>query len=576
MGPPVHSNDILVLIQPAQAGPAVDSDSYWQPQWVLWPPDVAAGDGGRLLSIATGANWVGDPADFGFVALDRGQAWRSADFEKQRNVGRFAVRSAMYGGLRTDLLVGKSGSASRNGLRLALNGDSPVVKPFRIDDRNWPAGSLMVAEASGWDEVAQLKASTVGRVLVVEYPPKQDTPWSRYWLMGHGWQIGGVGLTATAENAVVPMQADLPVPGLIRARMLVPLVEHPGRFRTAEVTPRDWPGASRFLETSQADGFYLGAGWIAACVGAVIWAAVLIANERESKVLPALLNAVMLSPAIVALAGVLERDLGVQEWPVWLALSAVTLVAATLGLGAGIRRWAPRSHPLLSLCVVGLIVLAVADPLWGFLSPVFGGGSLTVSPIALGAMCAYLGALVAFLRGAGKLVWLGRLACLMFLLGGAWMRAWWLGDLGAALFVPTACLIVGEGWFQKPMLVAFLLWPASLFVLVTGGFVWAPLGLLKDAQGRSGINLALYSDFLLSPSLVVALALTGAIALFGFKFFFHQLRTLVKIDRRRNALPWLAACGGAFGLLHPAFLPAAVVLGVGAALALMCDAVQTM
>ncbi len=223
----IHSNNILVLIQPAIAGPDVDPHNYWQPQWILWPPALKEADGGQLLSVATGANWVGSPADFQFDPTHDGRAWKARNFEQMMSRGYFAEDGRKFGKVRTDLLVGRTGSASPNALRLALNGDSPIVRPYRVDDLKWPRGSLMVTEATSWDDVRRSSSrSTSGRVLgFVEYPPKPDTPWTRYWLMGHGWWVHGDEL-AGLGFAVVPRDPDLVVPGLIRARLLEKLITY--------------------------------------------------------------------------------------------------------------------------------------------------------------------------------------------------------------------------------------------------------------------------------------------------------------------------------------------------------------
>lgn len=577
MGPAEHANNILVLIQPALAGPSVDPLNYWQPQWVLWPPVLRDDDGGRLLSLATGADWVGDLEDFRFDPIDGGKAWLSHDFDRQKAVGRFTVRVAEYGVLRTGLLVGKSGATSRNALRLALNGDSSFVQPYRVDAHRWPSGSLMVAEASGWDEVATFEAATTGRVLVVEYPPRPDVPWTRYWLRGRGWQIDSAMLSSSSDSAVVPVQPGSHIPGLIRARMLLPLVTHPERFRSANVSLKDWPGANRFLELCRWDAWPLSAAWFALTAGAVIWGAVLVANERTSRVLPVGLAAVLLSPAVLSVAGVMGRYLGVHQWPVWLIVATICLLAISAGLEVVARRVVPSAHRLLSVYVAGLVSICVCDPVWSFMSPLFTLRPYSVSPVALGAACVYLGGFVAALRGCGSMpTWAGRGACAVFLALGVTAKAWWSHDLGATLFVPAVCLVVGEGWFQRSMLPIFALWPTSLIRLATGRFVWDPAGLLTDASGRYGINASAYVDFLASPATAAFLLLSGAISLFGYKFFFHQLRMAGKLDPRRKALPWLAVSGFAFGLLHPSFLFSAMVVATGAVAALMYDAVLTM
>jgi len=572
-----HSNNILVLIQPALAGPDVDPLNYWQPQWILWPRVVRESDGGRLLSVATGDNWVGNPADFQFDPVKHGSGWVSRNFSQMNSRGIFMVRRAALGSIRTDLLVGASGSASPNALRLALNEDSPNVIPYRVDAVRWPTGSLMVAEASGWDEVLGFVRATSGRVLVVEYPPRQDVLWTRYWLRGQGWTIDGQKLRLSADDGVIPSQVGLPVPGLIRARNLIPLITHPARFAADFVTLREWPGANRFFELYRSKGLIVGTIWMLFVLAMVAWGVVLISNERSANVAPVLLAALLLSPAILNLSGQLGRWLSLDAWPIWTGLGAVFLVMASYGIAFFQRRLSSRIHPLFGVFAVGLAVMCLFNPIWSFMSPLFGGRSSMVSPIAMGALFGYLIGVVLSIRGCGPwFTWTGRLVCLLFLVVGIALHRWWIEDLGASLFMPVAALLVGEGFFRWSMLLGIAVWPFSLIPLYVRGFIWAPLGLLRDGRDTAGINLAGYVDFVSSPSLGVFILMAGGTAIFGYRFFFHQMRKLGKIDTRRNALPCAAIAAATFGLLHPPFLSASLVVGVGATAALLFDGIQTM
>lgn len=572
-----YANNVLVLIQPALAGPKVDPLNYWQPQWVLWPPAVHNSDGGRLLSIATGMDWVGDVRDFQFRSRKDGRSWLAWNFENIVNRGHFASRYASFGVLRTALLSDSLDAVSPNALRLALNPDSPIVSMHRIHDLDWPVGSLMIMEASSWDEVADLERWTCGRILVVEYPPQEDVSWTRYWLKGSGWSISGVDLKSSADSAVVPTQKGFQVPGLIRARLLIPLVMNPNRFAGVRVTLKDWPGANRFLTVSHSFGLVVGAVWILLIAGVVIWGAVLVANEWGSHVVAVLIVTAILSPASVNLAGVLGRCLGPDAWPIWIGLSSVTVVMLAFGIGALVKRWLPRSHSLVSVCAVGFLVMATCNPVWSLMSPLFAGKSVLLSPVALGATFGYLVGIGCFLRGSGgHWIWLPRLLSLAFLALGCGYRLWWASDLNATLFISVASWVISEGLFQWQVIIAFAFWPASLLPIVAGGFTWAPLGLLYRGGDLVGVNTAEYVDFLLSVSLWICVTVFLWVALFGYKFFFYQLRKLARMDARRKMLPYAAVSSAAFGLLHPTFLLASLTVTVGAACAFLFDAVQTM
>ena len=571
------SNNVLVLIQPALAGPNVDPLNYWQPQWVLWPPAIHNSNGGRLLSIATGANWVGDSKDFQFDPQADGHSWRSRSFDLLQQRGHFALRANMLGTTKVSLLTNESGSASPNALRLALNSDSPIVHAYKMGEDQWPVGHLMVTELSSWDDIVALEKRTTGRILVVEYPPQEDVPWTRYWLRGSQWSIHGSNLKLNPEDGVIPMQPGLAVPGLVRARLLFPLLMTPDRFVAQPVSIRSWPGANRFLHVSHFYGPTVNGIWLLSVVCVVIWGAVLVANERTSHVAPVLLAGAMLSPATVTVAGLFGRHLSVDAWPVWIGLSSIASIMLAAGLSALLRKWLPRCHPLMGVCVVGLTSMLACNPVWSFLSPLFAGKSNPVSAIALGAVFAYLVGIGAFIRGSGpRWLWVPRGASLAFLVGGCAFKCWWTEDLDATIFIAVASWVIAEGLFRSYVMVAFLCWPASLIPIIAGGFIWAPLGLLYRGRDTVGLNTAEYVDFLTSLSLWVCLTVALWVALFGYRFFFHQLRMLVRLDARREMLPSAALVSAAFGVLHPAFLSAGLVVGTGAVCALLFDAVQTM
>ena len=572
-----YANNVLVLIQPALAGPRVDPLNYWQPQWVLWPPAVQNANGGRLLSVSSGADWVGDSRDFQFEVQKDGHSWRARNFDAMVDRGHFAVRYASFGVLGVGLLSDSSDSVSPNALRLALNPNSPVVRMHRIHDLDWPVADLMIMEASSWDEIADLERWTRGRILVVEYPPQEDVPWTRYWLKGGGWSISGIDLKLSSDSAIVPTQKGSQVPGLIRARMLIPLVMNPDRFVVSNVTVKNWPGANRFLTVSHSYGLLIGAIWILSIVGIVIWGAVLVANERESHIVPVLMVGAFLSPASVNLAGVLGRYLGADAWPIWIGLSSVTVVMLAFGVGALVKSLLPRSHPLFSVCAVGFIVMVSCNPVWSVMSPLFSGRNLLLSPVALGATFGYLVGVGCFLRGSGAhWIWLPRLLSIAFLAIGCGYRLWWASDLNATLFISVASWVISEDLFQWPVIVAFGFWPTSLLPIIAGGFTWAPLGLLYRGGDLVGLNTAEYVDFLLSVSLWICVTVFLWVALFGYQFFFYQLRKLARMDARRKMLPYAAVSSVAFGLLHPIFLMASLSVTVGAGCALLFDAVQAM
>jgi len=565
---PAHSNDVLVLIQPALAGPDVPAQNYWKPEWILWPPTFETAPGGRLLSMASGVNWMGGGSVF--------QPSGVAELERR---GYFEARRKMLGGLRVALLVNKTGAASSNALLLALEEGATAVRPYRID-RSWPANELMVTEASNWDEVRAFEGSTTGRVLVVEYPPRADVPWTRYWLYGHHWQPSAAANsspTALAESVWVPTQKNQAVPGLIRASQIMRLASEPETFHWDRVDFRTWPGANRFLEMCHVEGPWVAFVWMIFAAVLSIWGSILVKEERTSRLLPVLLSVLILSPASIDLAGFIGKYLGLAAWPIWLLLASISTLAIATLLGMWHKRKLPRAHPLAGIFLTGLVLLCLINPIWSFMSPLFGGRSWPVSPVGIAALFGYLTGFVASLRGCGMACqWVGRLSCVVFLVGGTALRAWWTADLNADLLIPIFAWLIGEGRFRWPMLVFVLLWPGSVVQMLTYGMVWSPAGLLFFGRDVSGINLYDHFEFLISPGLLFFLPVAGGIALFGFRFFFHQIRALARLDARRNALPLAAIVAIVFGVLHPMFLYASLTLSVGAISAILFDAVQTM
>jgi len=576
---PPHSNNIIVIIQPALAGPEVDPNTYWSPLWVLWPRSIGGGKGGSLLSVATGAVWVGDATDF----------W-TANLNDIKRHGFFQMRTRMIGPIRTDLLLNSKGGASVNALVLSLNSDSAKMNPFWASEA-WPPDSLMVAEASSWDDVRMFESVTSGRVLVFEYPPRVDVSWTRFWLRGHGWPADGKGRSGKGPSrgrvsgeklgvvnaATAPRSSDSAVPGLIGSRHLILLVMHPEEFYWDSVDNRSWPGANRLLELNHVTGPWFAFGWMLFTLGGIVWGATLVAHERSSRVVPYLLTTILLSPAIVDGAGFMGRQLGVTSWPVWLLLSTLVALGCFYSLGGLQRRFLPKAHPLLSGFFLGFVILFLIDPVWSFMSPVLGGRVWPVSPVALASLFGYLTGMVACIQGCGKpWIWAARAVCIVMVLAGFMTRVWLSADIGAASILPVMAWLIGERRFRWPMLIIALLWPTSLAPLLFNGNHWHPVGLLVSGFDVNRLNAYDYVDFITCASLQVFVPVAGGIALFGFRFFFHQIKGVMQLDLRRSALPTSALVAAAAGVLHPVFLYAALTLATGAASVLLLDAVQTM
>ncbi len=569
-----HHNNVLLLIQPSIAGPSVDPLTYWQPQWILWPPAGNPVAGGRLLSVLSGRDWRGRPDDYRFSATPGRIGWRASGFDKLVASGYFVSKRDNLGSTETRLLMGLHGAVTPNALRLALNSTGPEVFPCTLADKHWQEGNLMVGEASSWDEVAEVEHSTDGRVLVVEYPPREDAPWTRYWLRGSGWKQSGL-IQANSEHAVSPTDPEVGVPGLIPARSLGRLLLRPGQFQRAVLTPNSFAGANRYLSLSHRTGWLLSILTVV-LIGAVLtWCAGLAAHERTSLVAPKLLTAVLLSPSIIVLAGNLTRWGGPDAWAVWVSLSGFALLMVLAGMQAAQRRIAPRGHPLMSVSLVTLTTLGLGDPKWGLLSPLFAGRLDLLSYTAFGAFsCSAIG-LVASVRGCGsRWVWGMRLGIGALLAIGWTLQPWWGLDRSALLFSGVAAILIGEQMMDARWLVVFALWPFSVYRCLVFGVAWAPMGLLSTLKTAGALNSARYIEFLMAPAAWVSAMVAVWCFVFGSKFLVHQFKRLIDTDPRRNALSFGGAAAGAFSVLNPEFLPAALTSLVAALAFLLWESIQ--
>jgi hypothetical protein len=114
----------------------------------------------------------------------------------------------------------------------------------------------------------------------------------------------------------------------------------------------------------------------------------------------------------------------------------------------------------------------------------------------------------------------------------------------------------------------------SVLQVARNGLTWAPNGLHPNFASAEAFDLSQYARFFLSPFLLVMIAVTGLVSLFGDRFFVHQCRRMLAQDPRRRAL-WAAGAGMfVLGLLNPAALEAAVFLAVGALGVLLIDGLR--
>ncbi len=564
-----HENNVLVLIQPAMAGPDVDPANYWKPEWILWPSQVDLQTSGLLLSLATGIGWVGN-----------GRLFQANAQTELRNRGVFEVRDQLHRAIPCGLLSLNSAKKPVDAALVALAVDSKLHRACTSNNM-WPQQSLMVTEASSWDQVALLERSTTGRILVLEYPPKPQLRWTRYWLKGHHWlpnqKSKPLSPSELTTKADVPISTRWRVPGLITAAEVLPLITEPSQFKWHRVNDKDWPGVNRYFETAQRSGIWVLLVWMLLAAGFICWGTALVAAERNSKVLAWFLQWLILSPAILAATGGLSRFAGLSAWPIWLLLSNILFVASLALLKNLQNRWLRKAHPLVSSMALGLVGLALCDPIWSFMSPLFGGRVWTTSPVAIAAIYGYAVGFLTSLKGCRRRIeWVARISLSAMVLLGWFTKSWWAQDPSFLMFAVLSIWILSER-LEKPWMIVFVVfWPMSVYWMISHGVVWAPKGLLLTSRNWQGLNLYEYFEFLSSNSLLIFLPVTTVICLFGYRFFFRQMKNLRQLDLRRNALPNASIALTLLGVFHPVYLFSGLTLATGAMASLLVDAVQTM
>ena len=473
-----------------------------------WPAEQA-GTNNRLLALAAGVDLQGEEADLGFRLVEgRGRLSRNARRLEAR--GFFAARAAHLGGAPTTVVENANGTVSPGTLLLALDGPERSVRPRPLD-APLPETGLVVYEALAWDDAFALADRVSGRTMILEYPPAEGDGWSRYWLRGP-WPAGA------------PTEADLEVPGLVRAREALALILRPREFRWATTEVGRWGGANRWLEHGHGAAEASLFAWFTLGAFVLAWALAQVMNEDRGPFVSELLLLLALSPAAIVLAGAAGRFGGLEGWPVWLVLSGVGLYGVARLLGLALRRLVPEAHPLLAACLVGLASLVAFDPLWSDFSGRFGRLDVDVPAQAVGALAAYLTGAAAFARGR----WWGRALVAAFLLWGATTHPWWVSGHSAFLLVPALALAAAEGVLRPIHLLVLALLPTGIWRMVREGVSWNAGGLLAFADERGSTNLWTDAALLLSPQWVGTLAFVATVGLVGNRFLAYRLGRLLR------------------------------------------------
>jgi hypothetical protein len=555
------ATDALIFIQHDQAGPNLPTADYTYAEWIRWPANQGDERNNRILSIVTGVDLQGDVSDGGFQATREGRLPRNGKSLEARGV--FKARRAMLG--KTPVTVRQSvrGTISASLLLLGAEGLETPVKPARFDEP-LPKEGIVVYEAQAhdriqaWDDAIELARRIDGRSLIVEYPPAGTDGWSKFWRYGAPWPAG------------IPSSRDPGVPGLVRARDILPLLQHPETFSWAPSDVGRWGGPNRWLEHGQTVTPMVLGTWFFVAAFVVSWAIAQVMNEDRGPFVSEMLVLVGLTPAALVLGGAFARAGSIEEWVLWLVLAELVLYVVTLVSRPAVRAWWPEAHPLWGPSVVGLAATVSFNPLWSDLSHRFGGIDVDVPGMAVGAAMAYLAGAVAFAPGR----WFGRGLVFCGLLWGVTARPWWVDGHSAFLILPTLVLVAAEGLFRLPLLLLLALLPTGIWRAIREGVAWSPWNLSLFVDQAHAINLWQHFMFVFSPAWMATFLLIAIGLLIGTRFLAYRLHKLLRLDPRLRTFVWMIPAVTALGVTEPLVLPAFPVVVFAALIVLAYDGLR--
>lgn len=524
---PPYRNNVLLLIQPAAIS-GLDAPEYHTGAWVLW----GAMDGrssNQLLSVGSGLNWRAFTGTAGFLPsadgfrLDADRELQSAGYYEAVAQLNGAPRVALAGSL--DL--------SRAALLVAKTGPGPI-RAITPGDR-WPAGSTVVAQAHDWDDVKRFQSQTVGRVVVLEYPPASGRRWGRLWTFPSGGSM--------------PVESTLNVPNLIPASAVIAYVE--GRLPVTVQGERT--GALRWLQFGETVAPIVLGVWSMLVAALVVISLRTLMMERGSLTWSVLMEVALLLPAANLVAGAICRGIGPSAFPELFPLTGIGLWL--------VFRVIPRirsAHPLWFIAWIGLVCALGLSATWSATSPVFGMGE---DP-SLGVTFGYGFAVSA--------------------LGPQFSRWRWIWNVAPAIGIflihPTAeaalatvpMAMLACHWLD-PKRLALAMLGAALALALRHGYAFMPHGLISNLNQRNAINSEDYLLFALSPLTLGTLSIAGLMTVFGDRFGLYLMHRLIQQDDRRAAMLNYAGVIAAVGLIFPALLMPALVLAIAGVMILLRD-----
>ena len=540
---------MLVLISPERAGPGAFIDGTPHGLWVLWPQKSDKPALSPLLSLLSGIDWNVQGANLRFEKRDG--FWISSGYEWFQRSGYLHSGSARD----RPLYVLKEGVSARS-LLLSLTSAGPAPATISLED-SWPKGAVICAEANDWDLVAQISTKAAGRVLVIEYPPLGAVNWSKFYLRGTGWQGG------------LPVSNVCHLPGLIAASEAGRLLTAPRSFTWEEDTSANWGGAGRWLEFDR----YYSPLILTACtsfaaffIGSTIY---LFSRQEKAKFALFGVRFVALIPACILLSGSLSPIFGRTLFPTVFGI-VLLLLALLASITQGFALLANQDvHPLYGYALIGLVASLSGSPTWSMFSETLGRHLEPFSPQACGIVASYLAGVICLGRGNFFTAWLSRVVAIAAV-AAAVFHPWW-SPTWALTVLPGVFLLISEGWFRLPWLIAMPFVGLMDATWIRSGVVWAPADLFAHSGDVAKLNLARYAEFFQSPGLVVTAVICLTLAFLLEGYFVKRLRTILTAEFRTRRLFQCALAFAAAGVTEPALLYGALTLFIGAVLAALTD-----
>jgi hypothetical protein len=297
---------------------------------------------------------------------------------------------------------------------------------------------------------------------------------------------------------------------------------------------------------------------------AVFGTAVAIGREEGSSLLTRGMDAAMLLPGGVALAGRVSRGLGPESIVVsWLGCWLL-LLAAVYGLHhlaqwraqrSGAEEGTSELNPGLPALISALVV-AVSNPAYLPYSSVFAEVSRPVSGIWAGVLFAQLAvafSLLVAVPGPGTWVVRGISVALFATTFNGTMGGWW-GRIGLGIAVlPLWALLMAERWFPMPAVLA-LAAAATMVPIIRFGFSYDPYALASDYWSVAALNMWWYTDGLRHPAVLVTLVAGIGGALAGQRYYFRQVQRTIRMDARLQPVAWTPLVYFALAVAKPMLL----------------------